>query len=143
MKKIYICGILFLMGMVACSSDKDSEEGYTMNDIIGKWEGYKWLEVSKNPNTGELNVKREITMLTIDGRDSTWIEVYYDNGSLGYGYEGSDEYRDKYEVKGNMLIINNGIKFYIDELTHQSMKLRYSYEKPGGLYTQFVYRRIE
>jgi hypothetical protein len=141
------------MGMVACSSDKEIEEGYNMNDIVGKWVGYKWVELAKNPNTEELEIIDEYVMKNSRGEDSLWVEAFYEDGTHAYLL---DEYvsspKNRYEVKGNILTFYEDnqmsmYSMYIDELTQTSMKLRLTKEiiKDGGKrsYNQFVYGRMK
>ena len=78
---VYISALFLLMGMVACSSDKEIEKGYSMNNIVGKWEGYRWVELTKNPNTEELVVTAEYVLKNTEGQDSTWVEAFYEDGT--------------------------------------------------------------
>ena len=146
---VYISALFLLMGMVACSSDKEIEKGYSMNNIVGKWEGYRWVELTKNPNTEELVVTSEYVLKNTEGQDSTWVEAFYEDGThTNLLDEGVSTPKNHYEVKGNILTFYNDYQssmysMYIDELTHTSMKLRPTHEMARGGYIQLVYKKIE
>ena len=143
-KAVYILGMVLIIGLGACSSDNDNEEGYNMNDIVGKWEGYKWADLTIDPNTGEILSENQYVIKNNNGLDSTWVEVFYNDGTHQSFYEGGYYPRSKYEVIDKTLYLyNSSVKFHIDELTPRSMKLRTTHELPRGVYVQLIYRKLE
>lgn len=143
-KAVYNLGMVLIIGLGACSSDNDNEEGYNMNDIVGKWEGYKWADLTIDPNTGEILSENQYVIKNINGLDSTWVEVFYNDGTHQYIDEGGDVPRSKYEVIDKTLYLySSRVKLHIDELTPRSMKLRTTYELPRGVYVQLIYRKLE
>ena len=142
-KLLYVCGIILFMGMVACSSDKDNEEGYNMNDIVGKWECYKYAEIIKGTDSKEIVNEKEFPFKNWQGLDSTWVETFNIDGSYQTSQNGNKVSGIRFEVRGEMLIYSDGSKLHIDELTHERMRLRYTFESRKGVFTQLIYRRVE
>lgn len=107
MKKIafVLCTLLFL---VACSSDDD----ITMNDVVGKWECSSSVITYTDVKTGEI-----IHEATLEDR---WNFALYENGT---GRDIGDDKIWPYEVKGNQLIINGSIKWNLQLVSHDIMKL--------------------
>lgn len=134
-----------LITLSACSKD----EVFCNADIVGKWQCYRMESIREDAKTGEILDKLD-TPKASDGADSTYIVAFYENNTGRYLDRGDDKTIWRYEVKGNVLNINNGVEFNIDELTNKTMILRrevkdfdYDIEKWVKYISLKVYNKVE
>lgn len=138
MKKIFLLSIIVFINF-SCSSDDDLSQNYDNQDIVGNWEITEYRDNNFNNITEAESDEPCFSLSTKTYNSNLTLDYYYKYGS---NCENSGVNNKIYEIEDNVLTeieVNAGyesstdyvVKYYIEEFTSNSLKLKGFYVDEG------------